>query len=331
MSEHLINSLQTVAQNSLNVLRDMFKMMQKAIKTIESLPELIQTLINAVTNGFRDQIQAQGEMELQMRIANLESKGKLIQAELEAINDFENNLNEDAGVVAERFHRTQNELNTEAEKRIKELDAHLFDLNDVHFPIEMFRAQSEKTKPELANIFKDSFDSYAERAALLNDKISVCNEHLNAFYNTRKEFFNKIDGYVIKEGDPDEEEYLLPVWVIETEDRLGGNNNMRAYLPGKFNIASEGSLQKSRSQYFCHDDLDELNSILNSRETMDRMQREIVWKEDAYINETLTDRMKHFVDFYFKDSMFKSAAKAFHKIIDESQIQTAQGVKHGTH
>ena len=94
MSEHSINHLGKIVQDILEVLRKFMKEIMGALNVLKRLPEMVSEFRHDVNEGFNNLIQAQAEMEIYIRMANMKSKKSLVLSENEAIGDFEKQLQE---------------------------------------------------------------------------------------------------------------------------------------------------------------------------------------------------------------------------------------------
>lgn len=323
MSEHLINSLESIFRQVLDVLNAIFNKIISGLKTLERLPDLIISLGDIITKGFNDQIQSQSEMEIQIRMAKVSSKKGLVQAELEAILDLKEQLDQDLDEISIRYKKIQDELNSEAQKRVKELDDHLINLHERHFPGAMYTGYVEEISPLLETVYKDSMESYMERIAHLKKTVEIVRDRLQNFYEQRRLFFEKIDQFKYDESIHSTKDYFLPVLIVETENIKNSTFIKKAYLPGQ--LKNDASLS-----FTINEKLQQMDDLLNTETNLNKIIKRINWKHDEPTSEEINENMQKTLESNSFFGLSPVISEALKKSKKSSNIHIAKGFKNET-
>ncbi len=318
MSEHNINHLGDIAKQILEVLRDFMKQIMEALNVLKRLPEMIANLRKDLVDGFKNLIQAQAEMEIYIRIAQLKSKKSLIVSENEAISDFEKQLKEDFEEIDKRYSKINGELEEECQKRIREIDQHLLEIPD-KFPHDLYRTYQKELIPLFQDLIQDTNISYSQRL----DAIKIATEKtslvINKFLNVRNDFFKHVGQFEVPEKVENSKTYYLPVWVLELNKGKKGIIN-RTILPSKFLVEKEqGSNEKS--EIIIEDGLKNMAFIQDEANIQNRIITNFIWENDENYKKKVA---KNFDAFFEKVNLKKGSLtkKAVLKAILNSNLKT---------
>lgn len=323
MSEHLIKSLESVFRQVLDVLNAIFNKIISGLKTLERLPDLIINLGDIIAKGFNDQIQSQSEMEIQIRMAKISSKKGLVQAELEAILDLKEQLDQDSEEISIRYKKIQDELNDEAQKRVNELDNHLINLHERHFPRAMYAGYIEEISPLLGTVYKDSMESYMERIVHLKKTVEIVKDRLQTFYEQRRLFFEKINRFKYDKSTQSIQDYYLPVLVVETENIKNNTFDKKAYLPGK--LKDDSSLA-----FTINEKLQQMDALLNTETNLNKIIKRIDWIHDEQTSEEINDNIQKTLKSNSFFGLSPTISAALKKSEKNSNIHIAKGLKNET-
>jgi hypothetical protein len=234
MSEYIIKSLSTIAENILTVINKIFDHIIKGIQTLEQIPDLIKSIGDLIVKGFNDLIQSQGEMEIQIRLANIDAKKELVLSEIQAVEDFKKQLRDDLDEVSQRYKNIQNDLNKESIKRVAELDQHLLELNEKFFPKDMSDGYNKKIIPFFECFYNDTMNSIKERKNIFLEHSNPFLEKMEKFRVERLGFFDQIESFIINdESLKSGATKYLPLWLVEIEDLDNNIIDKHAFLPGE--------------------------------------------------------------------------------------------------
>mgnify|MGYP001304269720 CR=1 FL=1 len=309
MSEHHIRQSGEVAQQILSVLEKFQIQMMDALNNLKELPNLLKKVLEGISESAARQIKAAGEMEIIKKMANLNAKRYLISAENEAIHDFKTQLNEDIELIKNRYSKLNDELDSEANKRVNELDSHLLDLPN-HFPDSFILGYTRNISPLMQKISEDVDLSLAERSMLINDTINRVIESLSTFLKSRNDFFVKINDYQQDEKPTTSMVYHMPIWVFKNERQT------HLFPKGKINLDKSFS----NASYFVPDSKLENYYNLLSKEKVDDIITDLEWKTNTSIKNKMNERLLSFADQNFTKNK-THIKRAVNRIIKESDIK----------
>ena len=319
MSEHSINHIGDMVKKILEILGDFVNQIMEALNHLKKLPDYVAQLRQDMNEGFDRLIQAQGEMEIYIRMARLKSKKQLIKAENEAIQEFEEQLQEDFSVIDKRYSKINHELDEECKKRIRQLDMHLLEIPS-KFPNEYISAFNEKILPIFEKLINDSEIAYNQRVIALEMAVEKSRAMINRFVKVRNEFFEKVANYEVPQKIQEEKEFFLPVWYIEIENKE--NMERKSYLipPSEMTINNAESYMDLSSAIMVDNSFQELKEAVKSQENQLMVNEAFSWKVDTNMSSRLADDM----DKYFQSKLkgnFSLAKKMYLKAIRKSAIQ----------
>ncbi len=309
MSEHHIRQSGEVAKQILTVLQKFQEQIITALNNLKQLPDLLKKVLEGISESSNRQIQAAGEMEIIKKMANLNGKRHLVSAENEAIYDFKSQLNEDIQLIKNRYTKLNNELDSEANNRIQELDANLLELPN-HFPESFIVGYSKNITPLMQRISNDNDLSLTERSSLINDTLSVVIESLTTFLKSRNEFFVKVNDYQQEEKPLKPNVYQIPFWVFKDE------KNAKLFPEGKINM-DKSFLTSSRFEP--DSNLENYYNLLTN-EKMDEIITGLEWETNTNDHNKVSERLLEFADKNFPKNKMH-IKRAVNKILKESDIK----------
>ena len=314
MSEHQINHLGDIVKQILNVMQKFQEQIVTALNHLKQLPELVKKVLEGISESANRQIQAAGEMEIIKKMANLNSKKHLISAEQEAITDFKSQLDEDIQYIKKQYDKIDAELNQEAGKRVRAIDAHLLSLPD-YFPSDFIQAYSQNITPLLEKLRSDNELSNKERQALIEKALNQVIDSINQFQESREDFFNKIDHYQQEEVLADQISYYLPMWIF------GKDGKKHVFTPGSVTyskVLADGyrhfSPEKSLKNYYDH--MTDASNSHNLNEILDALP----WEKDSGEAEKLEKRLLDYAQTHLPSNK-RHVKRAVKKILKDSEVK----------
>lgn len=112
---------------------DVLKEVQKIKGEVEKIHEVLRKGFEDVRNAIHESIQAQAELKMMERVAEVREIRPQIQAEHERIEHEEEELNNQLERIAERYDRKHHELDDKAARRIRDLGSHIFEIDEEEF------------------------------------------------------------------------------------------------------------------------------------------------------------------------------------------------------
>ncbi len=313
--ENQINHLGRIAEEILDVLKKFQSQIMEALNHLKKLPDLMEKVMKTIQKSANDQIQASGEMEIIKQTASLAAKRHHIAAENEAIEDFKHQLQEDIDYIKQRYSQINDELDQEAKKRVRELDAHLLNLPD-HFPREFIDGYRKRITPLMQKLKHDNDLSNQQRGELIGKALRQVIRQIDAFLDARNAFFEKIDDYQLDEKLDEPATYHLPLWVIESDQ---GKN---LFVPGK--MEDESTAFESNFKYKPDQALETYYQEISGKDKQDRVDYildAMAWKSTPQSKEQLEQRLFDFASSQFPsdDAHVKRAVK---QILQHSNLRT---------
>ncbi len=318
MSEHSINHLGETVKKILDLLGKFMNQIMEALNHLKKLPDLIADMRQDLNQGFDRLIQSQAEMDIFIRMARLRSKKSLINAENEAISDFENQLNEDLAEIDRRYSKINGELEDECKKRIREIDQHLLDLPN-KFPQDLYNTYQKEIIPLFQNLIQDANISYTQRVAAIKIASEKASLVIRKFIKVRNDFFTHVKQYEVPEKIQNSKTYYLPVWLVELNQGDKGITK-HAVLPSDFNI-KKGQNLNEKPQLKLDSGLGNVAFIQESSDIQQRLIKSFNWKS----NNNQKDQIAQNFDKYFKGISLNKRTplkKAMVKAIQNSNLQT---------
>jgi hypothetical protein len=319
MSEYNINQLGDVSKQILEVLRSFMKQVMEALNVLKRIPEMIANIRTDLNDGFSNLIQAQAEMEMYVRMAQLKSKKSLIFSENEAIDDFEKQLQEDFKEIDNRYSRINSELTEECKKRIREIDSHLLELPN-RFPNQLFTTYQDEILPLFWNLVRDSSIAHKERLYVLKIAVEKSKRVLTNFIALRNDFFSQVKKYEIPQTIDVKATYHIPVWIIEMEKTNTRSGYTHIMLPGDLKTAENWHESDHLTEYTIDAKLARIQFIKESPEIQQKLMKSITWTNNPELKNKLRD---NFIRYFEKlhAGKYSNAKNAVGKVIENSEIQ----------
>ncbi|MBN1999951.1 hypothetical protein JW935_20530 [candidate division KSB1 bacterium] len=324
MAEFQIKALENIVHKILEVLKELGQKIIEAVKYLGQISAFVEKILESITRGVNDIIQAQGEMEIYIRLANIKSREGLISMEQESIDDFRSDLNEDIGEIDARYSKIQDGLTSDADQRVSELDAHLLNLNDM-FPEEMVTPYFEELSELLNDVYDDASDSYRERVGQMRNRIKKSRQVLLKFVGARKNFFEKINQYTLDVQPDKDQQFFIPLWLVETEDPKDGSIKRHAFLPFMQSPVADGDIDESSFVVKRDERLRQLQLVVENPEIKKTLFQSVEWSENFQLPIKLAEKVYNYLDANFKETGLLSTKKFIRQSIKKSQILSIKG------
>jgi len=317
MSEHLINSLQVLFNNLVKLLSSYLDKILSALEPLKRLPDLVESLGKKIVEGFRDQIQAMGEMEIYIRLSQIRSRRILISEEEVSIKELEKQLEEDLKEVYTKYDKIQQELNQEAHDRVRELDKHLLDLYEKYFPMIFSNPFSGRIEPYYDEYFASTRDAYEERITHFWDHVSQLMEALQNFLQARKYYTTNVESFLHQYKLQNPEHFFLPIIFVEYEDREKGSTVRETHLPYYFKLnAATKTIEEINPEITTASDFIPIFEHIKNNETL---RSYLKWKPAENLKEDLIAKINKLLN---ENYISKELLKGFKKNIQKSEIET---------
>jgi len=316
MSENDMRNLTGLFSKILEVIREISGKIVEAVGYLKKIPELLEALGKKILEGFRDQIQAMGEMEVYIRLAQIRSKKELINLEKLSIEDLKSQLKEDSTEIDNRYSKIQAGLNEDAYKRIRELDGHLVELYEKYYPAIFTDFFKDKLNNYYNIYFTASRDAYEERLSNFLNQVKETLLAMENFFNQRMRYQDNVKNYLFDENPDEDEHFYLPLCLVETENSEENSHSFRTFLPGEFiNNKKLIKLGKITTAFIEAQEFSGIKQYFIDSTHMDKFE----WIEEQEYKNNLSSRLE---EFFSESSLPKKVLNAYLKNIERSNIKT---------
>ena len=328
MSEGMVGALDNSIKALISILQKFFDQLLDLLMVLNRLPEFFENLYRTIVEGFNRQIQARGEMEIHIKMANLGSKQCLISSEREAIQEVKRQYEEDFKKIDDRYTQIQNDLNDQAKKRVRELDEHLLSLYEKYYPDDIEAGHRNRFDSFMDLAYSHSRNSYLERMTKIIHRVRTVKEHLLSFQRDRKQFFNNIDSFVSGETLNRDSDHVLPVWLVELEDQTDQSRSLHAFLPGAYQIDFQTHDEAPETRVECDGRLQEMHDVLQTEHSREMLSNAFVWEKNDGIRQKLMENTENvFSQMPVRLKNVSWVKKAYCQAVEQSDFQTIKEMR----
>ncbi|MBE0674196.1 MAG: hypothetical protein IH591_06010 [Bacteroidales bacterium] len=292
----------------------------RALAPLKNLPDYFKSIRDDLSTGLNRVIQSRAEMEIYIRMAQLGSKKALLGAENEAIHDLKKQIEYDFREIDERYARIQNELNVECRKRIRAIDEHLLRIPE-NFPGRLYQGFEADVLPLFRDLVSDTRISYEERLKAINVAVNKSTEMLNAFIRIREGFVRNVDGFQFQSTTAGQENYSIPVWLVEIEDSKNHKCYTKAFFPGESIVNPE--LESGSISYIPDTRVGPYLRFLEDNGFPERLAGSFSWEKGSLNAEEIAKDMGTYLNDKYQGRNSRING-AICKLIMESELKTVK-------
>jgi len=291
------NQITRVADSSIQgnaILRQIFEFFPKVIKSIK--------------NGFHKLISSQAQMSIIAKATEIESLNEEISNQHEIIDRKGKLFDDNIKRSNNNFSKIIKEVVNNFENLIRNLDAHVIDINKNFFNEKSAINYEKKAIPSLNSLDKYYLDCCFIRSKEFKDLVLEIKEFINKFLSDRNSFISNIERYKINIESKQTKNCSIPIFIIKDIEEI-----IDLELPGKIEI--------SESLAVNIEVLDELNNMEKALKKKEILMEKVNWKK---ISDTDKEKMNKDVDNIFTDFLNSNNAMAYkelHKFIDNLDIK----------
>ena len=204
------------------------------------------------------------------------------------------------------------------------LDKHLFELNQL-FPHTLYKADLEELRPLIDTIEKEAKDSYVERVNNYN-KINIQTQQcINKFIEDRNTFFNKTQEYTRNEVVENEQDYYLPLTIIEIYDEETNDSHLEIIPTISVDFFSGQSITSTKAKFIIDENLYSFKEFLNQDKIRSKIINETKWEENKKRKEFLINELNDFYDSQYSDGIFTGVKQNLLDAVISSDIKFLRG------
>lgn len=207
--------LREIGEKIINVRNEI----QKLIREVNKIHHAIKDGVDTIVDAINDNTQAQAEVKLIDEMSEVHSLEPQIGAEERTIEEEREELQETLDRIDERYAGKQEELDRKAEKRIRNLGSHIFEIDENEFEKSVETPFVEYVTNTWAEFREHNNSLQSFREGSLRSAIDNAYESIDGFIHRRDRLLSDIDNHrtetsmTIEEPTP----IQVPCWEITVE------------------------------------------------------------------------------------------------------------------
>lgn len=231
MSEdrHPLQSLVSDAASKLGRIREDLEKIRGSLRKIR---ETLEAGFEDLHDAIYANIEAQAELKLMERLAEVKSLPPQIRAEHERINQEHEEMEEKLGTVSERYERKHEELNRKAAERVRDVGEHIFEILEDEFEDSIEAPLVEGVSPTWQEMQDHTLSVAIGRQERLHDEFDRASESIDQFLDHRGSLLSDIESHRVPEDRMQVSApttLAVPYWVVTVE--RNGNDERRIVGP----------------------------------------------------------------------------------------------------
>lgn len=215
---------------------------QKLTQEVKKIPAILEKGFESMQEAIHENIEAQAELKLMEHMMEVSAVEPQIEAEKEQIQSVERELDNRLNQINERYERKHDELDEKAEKRIRDLGSHIFEIEEDQFQDGVEGPFTTQVTPMWQDLQLHNAKTNQEREAKIRETTETVTEDIDAYIERQKELLTQIEDHLFDpEAVPIETtqpvELQLPYYVVEYQ--RDGVTNRRVIPPS--NVTGTGN------------------------------------------------------------------------------------------
>lgn len=251
---HPLHPLITDVQRKVGRIREDLKKIRAEIIKIR---DLVERGFENVHDAIYDNIEAQAELKLMERMAEVRSLPPRIEAEQKRIEREKSENTEKLDTVSKRYQRRHDELDQKAAQRVRDLGEHIFTILEDEFEDDIESPFVDGVTPTWEEFKEHNTQVAIDRNSALWDSYENANGKIDQFLTNREGLINKIQAHRLDLNTTITEPATLqiPFWVVGIESE--GKKETTIYGPSQL-VQQDGGWFAAK--------LDEIESVDESLE-----------------------------------------------------------------
>ena len=230
MGEQDIRAAGASTQYLLDAINRQTEELRRVMAPMEQLPKISRDNTIATQKALQDLQNIMVKMRIADISAEIEGKRQLLEGEKKALQEKIAELDNDTERVSIRYREIMDDLDSEARKRVRALDAPVLDLLSSFFPTIINQRYSDHLLPNRAKINQTATAVKSDRHSLLSKALNKLFIKIKSFIEKQNLFSDKIAQQIVQpiEGKND---FLIPVMV--TKRGYGYDLDIMSDVPDK--------------------------------------------------------------------------------------------------
>lgn len=220
---------------------------QSLVGEVKKIPEAIREATNTLRDAIHENIQAQAELKLMEHVMEVRSVKPQIEAENEQIQTERQELDERLESIDQRYRERHQELDETAAERIRDLGAHIFEIDEEQFEAGIEDPFTEQVTTVWRNLEAHNETVKDERQTKVRETTGEVVQSIEDFVVRQESLVDEIQEHRLDikgfEAESDLELLQIPYYVVEYEK--DGVRNRETVIPAK---ESQGSGKWTTSQ-----------------------------------------------------------------------------------
>ncbi len=163
------------------------------IGEVQKIREAIKEGVEAIVDAINDNTQAQAEVKLIDEMSEVHSLEPQITAEETTIEEEREELESTLDRIGERYQEKQEELDHKAEKRVRDVGSHIFEIDEDEFEESVETPFVEHVTSTWAEFREHNNTVQSSREGSLRQAIDQAYESIDGFIDRRERLLSDID------------------------------------------------------------------------------------------------------------------------------------------
>lgn len=213
-SDNLHPILKDIQGKIVNVRDDL----QNVIGELRKVRETIREGIDSILEAINDNIQAQAELKMMERVANVRSIPAQISAEEEQIGAEKDELEAKLESIGERYQRRHEELDQQAEQRVRNLGEHIFEIQEDEFENNIEQPFHEHVTETWREMQLANSEIGANRIESLESELDETHTTIDDLLEQREQFLTDLHRNRVSTGSfSSPQQIQVPFWIVTVE------------------------------------------------------------------------------------------------------------------
>ncbi|MDY6780846.1 MAG: hypothetical protein SV760_10000, partial [Halobacteria archaeon] len=213
------DSLRPILRNIGQKIANLREDVNEAIGEIKKVRETIKEGVEKIIEAINDNIQAQAELKIMEKLADVRSIPKQIEAEKEQVDMEKEELESKLRRMSERYDERHDELDEKAEERVRDVGEHIFEIQEEEYENGIEEPFTEHVTSTWREMQVATEEITRDRQERLEEDLERTTEEVDTFIERRRNFLNKIDNHRV-DSVPDvngSRPIQIPFWVVTVE------------------------------------------------------------------------------------------------------------------
>jgi hypothetical protein len=214
-------------------LGDVLAEVQRVVGEVRKVRETAEEGFATVHDAIRDSIQAQAELKMMDRVAEVRAIVPQISAELDRVEEERAELDQRLEQIGERYERRHAELDETAAERVRDLGSHIFEIDEEQFEAGIESPFTDNVTTTWAALQSHNDTVESDRRDTVEMSTGDAVQSIHGFVDQQRELLDRIDrhrsdvGWSLSETTP----IQIPYYVVNVE--VDGRTERHVVVPSE--------------------------------------------------------------------------------------------------